>query len=45
MCEEILYGAVGAESYFEVCPSEYIADVGSFLTYIGENSSSGLRCW
>jgi len=44
MCEEIPYGVVGAESYFEFCPSEYVADVGSSITYIGENSPSELRC-
>jgi len=42
VCEEIPYD-VGAEGYFEDCP-KYVGDVGSFLTYIGENRSSGLRC-
>jgi len=44
MCEQIPYSVIGAECYFEVYPSKYVGDVGSFLTYIGEDDSLFLRC-
>jgi hypothetical protein len=43
MREKIPYNVVGAEGYFEVCPSEYIGDVVSFRTYVGERGPSVFR--
>ena len=43
MHEKIPYRVVSAEGYFEVGLSEYVGNVGSFLTYVGERGPSVLR--
>ena len=45
MSEQVPYGVISPECYFEVCPSEYVGDVGRLLTHVGERGPFALRSW